>query len=192
MNLSYNIILFSIGIDIFIKIYRTRYYMRGGMLPHLVMHELSEKPHSGYGLCKSIEQKTGHRPSYGSIYPYLDKLSSEGLVSVKEVGRKKVYSLTKKGKEHYKEMSVHMNELFDQTSARIRAIFEMTGQDPAPTLAFFSRLRKGELPLGRVTCKLMNLRDTIFKMVEDGRAERNKKELNEMLDEFQKRLERMK
>lgn len=165
--------------------------MRGGMLPQMVMHKLAERPHSGYGLCTAIEDATGRRPSYGSIYPLLERLAQEGKVEAKEEGRKKMYSLTPKGRIALKEMESHLQDLVEQTAARVRALFELTGQDPAPILAFLERLKGGEPPLGKATARMFLLRDTIFTMAQEGRIDKHHKEINTMIDATLKRLEEM-
>jgi DNA-binding PadR family transcriptional regulator len=63
----------------------------------------------GYEMMKALEQKSGgfYVPSAGSIYPTLQMLEDRGLVTVKEVDGKKVYSITDAGRaalaERHKE-----------------------------------------------------------------------------------------
>jgi DNA-binding PadR family transcriptional regulator len=55
----------------------------------------------GYEMIQELEERTGGRwtPSAGSIYPTLQLLEDEGLVTAEEVDGRKVYSLTDAGKE---------------------------------------------------------------------------------------------
>lgn len=69
--------------------------MMSGYLRHIVMRTLAGGKLSGYGLTKAIEKSTGTwKPSFGSIYPLLEKLLKEKLVDFEVEGRKKVYFLT--------------------------------------------------------------------------------------------------
>ena len=91
-----------------ITIYRYRYNpevvkMYKGNLKHIVLKALSHEDMSGYKLMKFLEETTGKKPSSGSIYPLLDDMKKEHLVSVKQDGRRKIYSLTKKGKDEIKD-----------------------------------------------------------------------------------------
>jgi PadR family transcriptional regulator PadR len=63
---------------------------------------LSEGPVHGYGLIKEFKKRTGKSLSAGTLYPFLQKLVTKGLVSQTDVSvgkrPKLTYSLTKKGK----------------------------------------------------------------------------------------------
>ena len=60
---------------------------------------LAEEPMHGYQIIRQIEERTNGawKPSAGSVYPTLQLLSDEGLVSVETAEDRKVYSLTKEG-----------------------------------------------------------------------------------------------
>jgi DNA-binding PadR family transcriptional regulator len=64
-----------------------------------ILIELSVEPMHGYQLMRSIESRSGGswHPSAGSIYPTLQLLTDEGLVTAAQVGERKVYSLTEVG-----------------------------------------------------------------------------------------------
>ena len=62
---------------------------------------LNEGSIHGYGMMKAFKERTGNNLSPGTLYPFLQKLESKGLVKQKDqtVGKrpKIAYSLTKKG-----------------------------------------------------------------------------------------------
>jgi len=63
---------------------------------------LLEGPMHGYQLIHELHERSGHvwRPSPGSVYPTLKRLSAEGLVEVAEGrGSRKAFSLTEAGTE---------------------------------------------------------------------------------------------
>lgn len=60
---------------------------------------LEEEPRHGYQIIREIEERSegAWKPSPGSVYPTLQMLADEGLVSVEESGGRKTYSLTEDG-----------------------------------------------------------------------------------------------
>jgi len=70
-----------------------------GFLSFLIMHELNKKLLAGEDLAKKIGKRKGTTLTPGTIYPALKKLKSKKLITFEKQGRRKVYSLTKKGTE---------------------------------------------------------------------------------------------
>jgi DNA-binding PadR family transcriptional regulator len=66
-----------------------------------VLALLTERPMHGYELIQQIEERSGGvwRPSPGSIYPTLQLLADEGLVSGDETGGRRLFTLTDAGRE---------------------------------------------------------------------------------------------
>jgi hypothetical protein len=66
-----------------------------------VLALLAEKPMHGYQMIHEIEERSGGswKPSAGSVYPTLQLLADEGLISVEEANGRKIYSLTDTGRE---------------------------------------------------------------------------------------------
>jgi len=81
----------------------------------IIIWELSEKALSGYDILKSMSAQGKKAPSPGSLYPILHDLHDDGLVSVQEEGKRKIYSLTKKGKNFLKKM----NDLHSKSVAKM-------------------------------------------------------------------------
>lgn len=65
-----------------------------------VLALLAEKPMHGYQLIREIEERSGGswKPSPGSVYPTLQLLADEGLISSEEANGRKTYSLTDEGR----------------------------------------------------------------------------------------------
>lgn len=74
---------------------------RGFGLKYWVLSILSNERSTGSMIMDKIERMSmGHwRPSPGHIYPLLERLATEGYVSVESQDGKKYYSLADKGKE---------------------------------------------------------------------------------------------
>jgi DNA-binding PadR family transcriptional regulator len=78
-----------------------RHRVRRGDVRSAVLALLDDRPMHGYEIITELEERTGGRwrPSAGSIYPTLQLLEDEKLVTAEEVEERKVYSLTEAGKE---------------------------------------------------------------------------------------------
>lgn len=65
-----------------------------------VLALLAEKPMHGYQIIAEISERSGGtwKPSPGSVYPTLQLLTDEGLVTAKESDGRKTYSLTDEGR----------------------------------------------------------------------------------------------
>jgi DNA-binding PadR family transcriptional regulator len=65
-----------------------------------VLALLAEKPMHGYQIIHEIEERSNGawKPSPGSVYPTLQLLADEDLITAEESGGRKTYSLTESGK----------------------------------------------------------------------------------------------
>lgn len=72
-----------------------------GEVRSAVLALLAEQPMHGYQIIHEIEERSGGswKPSAGSVYPTLQLLADEGLISAEESNGRKVYSLTDAGRE---------------------------------------------------------------------------------------------
>ena len=66
---------------------------------------LAEEPRNGYGLMQEIEQRSdgAWRPSPGSVYPTLQQLEDEGLVTTEARDGQRVFELTDAGRAQVAE-----------------------------------------------------------------------------------------
>jgi DNA-binding PadR family transcriptional regulator len=73
---------------------------RGDVRPAMLAM-LRESPMHGYQLMTELEARTGGRwrPSAGSVYPTLQQLEDEGIVTSAEQDGRRVYTLTEKGRK---------------------------------------------------------------------------------------------
>lgn len=79
--------------------------LRHGDVRTALLIALGEGPAHGYELGQRLERASGGawRPSPGSIYPTLQALADEDLVSSEERDGKRIYSLTDAGRRALKE-----------------------------------------------------------------------------------------
>jgi DNA-binding PadR family transcriptional regulator len=78
---------------------------RGGMVRRgevrpLILVALANKPMHGYEVIQALEAQSGGRwrPSAGSIYPTLQQLADEGLITGSDLDGRRVYSVTDEGR----------------------------------------------------------------------------------------------
>jgi len=97
--------------DKFIKAFGAHMF-RSGFLKLSVLRILAERPLHGYALMKEIEKITGStwRPSPGSIYPALQTLLKNDMVTSSVSGRQRIYAITPRGRT-----------LLDQGVGQVRA-----------------------------------------------------------------------
>jgi DNA-binding PadR family transcriptional regulator len=76
--------------------------MGRGDVREAVLALLAEQPMHGYQIIHEIEERSGGtwKPSAGSVYPTLQLLADEGLISAEESNGRKTYSLTEAGRAH--------------------------------------------------------------------------------------------
>lgn len=72
-----------------------------GEVRSAVLALLAEQPMHGYQIIHEIEERSGGswKPSAGSVYPTLQLLADEGIISSTESNGRKIYSLTEAGRE---------------------------------------------------------------------------------------------
>ena len=74
---------------------------RRGNVRAALLALLVERPMHGYEMIQELDNRTGGvwRPSPGSVYPTLQMLEDESLVTSEEQGGKRLFSLTDAGRE---------------------------------------------------------------------------------------------
>jgi DNA-binding PadR family transcriptional regulator len=97
---------------------------RKGFLKLHILLALSIRPAHGYELMHWISHHTGHAwtPSPGSMYPALELLETKGFIDFQGDGRRKVYSLTPKGKDMLVQIKKKQEEQFLEMKAFISAL----------------------------------------------------------------------
>ena len=134
--------------------------MMKGYLRLIVMKSLENKKLSGYDLIKQIEKSTGTwKPSFGSIYPLLEKLLKERFVEMEVQGRKKLYFLTKQGKKHLRIISKSKNTFVDRMIEHLNVFSKITDRKEANfMLEIVSSLKKGHLPFRELNPEINGFR----------------------------------
>jgi len=110
-----------------------------GDLKFAILRLISDKPMHGYEVMQALEEESGggYKPSPGSIYPTLQMLEDEGLLSAREEDGKKIYSITEEGKAYLEENVDLVDRIFDRVGAFANGFF---GKDTRELTGAFSRL----------------------------------------------------
>ena len=112
-------------------------HMMKGFLGFMILWMLRNESKTGMELARELEERRGHMPSPGTIYPVLKVMTERGLLSVDE---EKLYSLTDEGKEeldrsldHFFSMFFDIDEMRDACPCEGRAaavVIKMSDADP--------------------------------------------------------------
>jgi len=105
---------------------RRRNWFGSGDMKYVILKLLKDKPRHGYEVMKELEERMHgcYSPSPGSVYPTLQWLEDEGLVSAKDVAGKKVYEITDLGRKFLDEHKDLVEEIFDRVK---EAVDEVVG-----------------------------------------------------------------
>ena len=155
--------------------------MLRGHLKIFTLKALESKPSSGYSIMKFLEDKLGTKPSPGSMYPLLEELTSGKLVTCKEEGRKKIYSLTQEGKKKLTELDIQKGALLRQMEEGFKMMAEMTGEDTSFFSQITESIKKGEMPFKEINPELLAFRQEIFRLFTQNKISENRKEIKQIL-----------
>lgn len=110
-----------------------------GMLKFWVLKLLSQGSKTGYELMKDLEREVGWQPSPGSIYPLLQMLGEQGLLSARPVGNKTYWELTPTGQSYLHELWDKRREWLKELGIKEQAIWKAFG-DPHHPIRLLSRM----------------------------------------------------
>lgn len=113
---------------------------RKGDVRGAILALLAERPMHGYEMISELEERTGGvwRPSPGSVYPTLQMMEDEGLVTGEKSEGKRLYTLTDTGRERaesraegpapWEEMTEGVSDAAKQLRGSIGQIMGAAGQ----------------------------------------------------------------
>ena len=94
---------------------------------------LAEEPRHGYAIMTELAERSGGlwKPSPGSVYPVLQQLQDEGLVSMNEDEGRRVFSLTDSGRSYVADHAGELGEPWQVAehgpAERVRSIMYASG-----------------------------------------------------------------
>lgn len=96
--------------------------MRRGDIRRALLKALLDGPAHGYELMGRLEDRSGGmwRPSPGSVYPTLQMLEEEGLITGRDQDGRRVYELTESGRESAAAHLGHDAAAHDESVSRMQ------------------------------------------------------------------------
>ncbi|MDD5253735.1 MAG: PadR family transcriptional regulator [Candidatus Nanoarchaeia archaeon] len=91
-----------------------------GLLSFRILHEINKNKLCGDDLAEIIGTKRGDKLTPGTIYPALKSLRENNLIKLKQKGRKKIYSLTKKGQKELDLSYKLFSKIFKDLKTKIK------------------------------------------------------------------------
>lgn len=150
----------------------------------MVLKHLNKEILSGYDLMRYLDM-SGNKSSPGYIYPLLKDLQRNTFISVKKEGRRKIYSITQKGKKLLEDLENKNREMMEI----------MAGIRDKREVKEFIKLKshmmgKNGFSLQDIE-KLKKLNKLIFSFYKDKNYEKREKMIK-VLENTTKRLEKLK
>ncbi len=95
---------------------RRRQWFESGDMKYVILKLLQDKPRHGYEVMKELEERMHgcYSPSPGTVYPTLQWLEDEGLVTAQDVDGKKVYEVTDAGRQFLQEHRDVVDDIFER------------------------------------------------------------------------------
>jgi DNA-binding PadR family transcriptional regulator len=95
-----------------------------GRLRLYLLRLLAERPRHGYELIRLLEDRFMglYQPSAGTIYPRLQRMEADGLVTHSQQGRLKVYAITDAGRQELATRSGELDELEGDIRDSVREV----------------------------------------------------------------------
>ena len=160
-------------------------------LTHFIYRLLLEEPQTGYSLAKNIQERTGWKPSWGSIYPSLEKLEEQQHIKGKKTGRSTTYTLTAKGKKHAEKELTQTKELLAGLIERTKILNELVEEDLSIPIAYFSELQEGINPFTPINTESERMKKEIYRLWKEKKISTHANKINQALKETTKQLKKL-
>jgi DNA-binding PadR family transcriptional regulator len=104
--------------------------VRRGNVRFAILSALKEQPMHGYQVIQDLESRTQGRwrPSAGSVYPTLQLLEDEGLLTSAEVDGRRTYSLTDAGRQAAEENAMTAESWLETEDGKGPSLQELAGR----------------------------------------------------------------
>ncbi|HXU63013.1 MAG TPA: PadR family transcriptional regulator [Polyangia bacterium] len=119
----------------FLNIFRRGARARRGDIRTAILALLAEEPRNGYQIMQELEQRSRGmwRPSPGAVYPALQQLEDEGVITAETAGGGRLFTLTARGRSQAAARPAHSEAPWDTVS-------EAAGDDVPEMFYLFKQL----------------------------------------------------
>jgi DNA-binding PadR family transcriptional regulator len=100
-------------------------WFESGDMKYVILKLLAARSMHGYEVMKALEEETRgcYKPSPGTVYPTLQWLEDEGLVTSETVDGKKVYAITDAGRSFLETHKSTVEDIFERITGTIDQLF---------------------------------------------------------------------
>lgn len=108
----------------------SRRFFRHGELPLVLLALTAQRPRHGYEIMSELTRLFGpkYRASPGSVYPAIEALEAEGLISGRPEGGRTVYGITPVGEESLAERAEMLSALEHRLGVNLAGSEGLEGQ----------------------------------------------------------------
>lgn len=99
--------------------YEQNHYLVKALLDLIILCMLDNEPKCGYEIIAVVHIKFGVLLSPGTVYPLLYSMERKNLLEISLKDRKKLYSLTTRGKERTTKLLTSYQKMFHKLSSFI-------------------------------------------------------------------------
>lgn len=161
-------------------------------LTPLIYHLLLEEPQTGYSIAKTIEKRTGWKPSWGSIYPALEKLQEQQHVSMQETARSKTYTLTATGKKHAKQAGTLREQAYQKIIEQLKILNEIGEDDLTEQIELIKHMKQpGESPFGKLEKDMIKLQNQLTRLWKQELLDTHKKHITSIITNATTQLKKL-
>ncbi len=154
----------------------------------LIYQALQEQPHTGYSLVKHIEERTGWKPSWGSMYPALEQLRTEKHIVGKEQKNSTVYTLTAAGKKYSQQTHNEHKELIQGIIERMKILSTIVEEDMSVPIAYLEELKEGSNPFIAIQKESERMKKELYRLWKEDKMQKKKTVINSILKQANKEL----
>ena len=154
-----------------------------------LLKELKNEDLSGYSLMSRLGEIEGKKPSPGYIYPLLKELEEKGYLTFKKQDRKKIYTLTKSGKDILLQMQKNHEETLEKMTKILDPIIDKDEMEKF--LDFKRNMHKHKTQMIKDMDIMEKFHNALFKIYEKNDSD-SKKELRKIIIETTKKIENIK
>jgi DNA-binding PadR family transcriptional regulator len=132
---------------------------------------LAEEPRNGYQIMQEVQERSGGvwSPSPGSVYPALQQLEDEGLISTHEGDGRKLFALTDEGRAVVAERPADRPAPWEQTGSAAGEAHELGRLMREVGFAFMQVMRTGSTgQMTRARDVLSATRRDLYRILADG------------------------
>ena len=162
-----------------------------GRLKHLTLKIIEKEPSSGSEIIHLIEKEYSWKPSYGSIYPLLENLKEEKLVTSKKEKRKIIYSITRKGKKELSKYDQEKQELIQNVKKVHNVMSKVYGMNVDYENVLVDELEKGNVPFKEIQKESNDMKKVLFELYKTKKYKEKQKTIKQILQKAIKELKKL-